>query len=167
MSFGVRGQAATGLGCRMMVRLTALVLMAGVGLAQDLSKVPPFFCQKVTPSQRGTPLEVTIPTIQTTVQTGPLPSLSNDICLHTAKTAASAGHTFPSALAGKYVTIRNVLVTASGLNKNDKGKYWFAVQPLSGGVAHAGLEVYSETYVRRPQPQAMCPARLVLLRAAG
>ena len=125
-----------------------MLMLAPAALAQDLFRRAPLLCDEVPANHavRQSPLDTTIPEIQMDVQPDPLPLQSTEMCMHTATTAGSAGHTFPSAYAGKYVTIRSVIVTASGLNKDDNGAYWFAVQPLRGGDAYAGLEVYSEVY---------------------
>jgi hypothetical protein len=129
------------------IRALALPLLAPAALGQDLYRRSPLLCDQVPAHQRQSPLVTTIPEIQMDVQPGPPPTQSTEICMNTATTAGSAGHTFPSAYAGKYVTLRNVIVTASGLNKNDiDGAYWFAVQPLGGGDEYAGLEVYSEVF---------------------
>ena len=101
------------------IRALALLLLAPAALGQDLYRRSPLLCDQVPAHQRQSPLVTTIPEIQMDVQPGPPPTQSTEICMNTATTAGSAGHTFPSAYAGKYVTLRNVIVTASGLNKND------------------------------------------------
>ena len=127
-------------------RPLALLLLAPA-LGQDLYRRAPLLCDKAPPTERPSALDATIPEIQNTTQPGPPPTQSTEMCMDTTTTAGSAGHTFPSAYAGKYVTLRSVIVTASGLKKNDlDGGYWFAVQPLGSGDEYAGLEVYSELH---------------------
>ena len=127
--------------------VTAMLLLASAVLGQDLFRRAPLLCDKVPVHRRPSALDTTIPEIQNTTQPGPPPTQSTEMCMNTTTTAGSAGHTFPSAHAGKYVTLQSVIVTASGLKKNDlDGGYWFAVQPLGGGDEYAGLEVYSELH---------------------
>ena len=124
-----------------------MLLLASAVLGQDLYRRAPLLCDKVPVHQRPSALDTTIPEIQNTTQPGPPPTQSTEMCMNTMTTAGSAGHTFPSAYAGRYVTLRSVIVTASGLKKNDlEGGYWFAVQPLGGGDEYSGLEVYSELH---------------------
>ena len=128
-------------------------LLASAVLGQDLYRRAPLLCGKVPDHGRESALDMTIPEIQNTTQPGPPPTQSTEICMNTTTTAGSAGHTFPSAYAGRYVTLRSVIVTASGLKKNDlEGGYWFAVQPLGGGDEYAGLEVYSELHTDEFEP---------------
>ena len=122
-------------------------LLASAVLGQDLYRRAPLLCDKVPENERPSALDTTIPEIQNTTQPGPPPTQSTEMCMNTTTTAGSAGHTFPSAYAGRYVTLRSVIVTASGLKKNDlESGNWFAVQPLGGGDEYAGLEVYSELH---------------------
>ena len=124
--------------------LALLLLLAPAALGQDLYRRAPLLCDKVPDHERESALDATIPEIQMNVQPGPPPTQSTEMCMNTTTTAGSAGHTFPSAYAGRYVTLRSVIVTASGLKKTDiDGRYWFAVQ-LGGGDEYAGLEVSSE-----------------------
>lgn len=126
--------------------LALLLLLAPAALGQDLYRRAPLLCDKVPDHERESALDATIPEIQMNVQPGPPPTQSTEMCMNTTTTAGSAGHTFPSAYAGRYVTLRSVIVTASGLKKTDiDGRYWFAVQ-LGGGDEYAGLEVYSELH---------------------
>ena len=124
-----------------------MLLLASAVLGQDLYRRAPLLCDKVPENERPSALDTTIPEIQNTTQPGPPPTQSTEMCMNTTTTAGSAGHTFPSAYAGRYVTLRSVIVTASGLKKNDlESGNWFAVQPLGGGDEYAGLEVYSELH---------------------
>ena len=108
---------------------------------QDALRRPPFLCDLV--EDKGAPLQTTIAQIQNSTRDQPrdqpLPQEAIDVCMHTDVTAGAAGHTFPSAFAGTYVTLSNVVVTASGLNM-DNGAYWVAVQQ-PGALTYAGLLV--------------------------
>ena len=131
----------------------AMPLLASAVLGQDLYRRAPLLCDKVPENERPSALDTTIPEIQMDVQPGPPPTQSTEMCMNTTTTAGSAGHTFPSAYAGRYVTLRSVIVTASGLKKNDvESGNWFAVQPLGGGDEYAGLEVYSELHTKEFEP---------------
>ncbi len=127
-----------------MVRSVHVLLLASLPLftAQDLEAPNPLLCSRIPSSQRPAPLHVTVSQIQTTVREPP--QLARDSCPHDLMTSGSAGHTFPSALAGHYVTISNVVVTATEMNKQSAAN-WVAVQMLSG-EANVGLEVYTEIY---------------------
>ena len=120
-------------------------------LSQDLHYRRPFLCEKIAARERPAPLEPTIKDIQTSLVRNP-PQLSYDTCLKTAFTAGSAGHTFPSTYAGSYVTIRDAVVVATGMNRaTATGAHWFAVQMLGGGDKNVGLEVYSPMFAQAVQ----------------
>ena len=78
-----------------------MLLLASAVLGQDLFRRAPLLCDKVPVHQRPSALDTTIPEIQNTTQPGPPPTQSTEMCMNTMTTAGSAGHTFPSAYAGR------------------------------------------------------------------
>ena len=128
-----------------------MLLLHALVLSQDLHYRRPFLCEKIAARERPAPLEPTIKDIQTSLVRNP-PQLSYDTCLKTAFTAGSAGHTLPSTYAGSYVTIRDAVVVATGMNRaTATGAHWFAVQMLGGGDKNVGLEVYSPMFAQAVQ----------------